>query len=67
MAANVTLLGSPFIPPLLGVVVKLLEEYGYKIALTIKSKVADISVDNRFELPRLDTNDVPKDRNASPK
>lgn len=37
---------------------------GCKFALTTEVRVADLQVDHRLTLPRLDTNDVPKDRNA---
>lgn len=44
----------------------LLKQHGCKLALTTKVDVADLQRDNRYELPRLDTNDLPKDRNEKP-
>jgi peptidoglycan/xylan/chitin deacetylase (PgdA/CDA1 family) len=35
-----------------------------KLALSTEVKVADISIHQKYALPRLDTNDLPKDRNA---
>jgi peptidoglycan/xylan/chitin deacetylase (PgdA/CDA1 family) len=40
--------------------VEVLKNYGCKMAVTTKVKVADIKNDSRFLLPRLDTNDMPK-------
>lgn len=46
--------------------IELLKENGCKLGLTTKVDVADLdaSADMLFTLPRLDTNDLPKDRNA---
>jgi peptidoglycan/xylan/chitin deacetylase (PgdA/CDA1 family) len=35
-----------------------------KLAVTTEVTIADTSVHNRYTIPRLDTNDFPKDRNA---
>ena len=42
--------------------VEMLESKGCKLALTTEVRIADIKKDNRFLLPRLDTNDLPMDR-----
>ncbi len=44
--------------------IKILNEFGCRLALTTKVDVADIAIHSKFELPRLDTNDLPTDRNA---
>jgi peptidoglycan/xylan/chitin deacetylase (PgdA/CDA1 family) len=44
--------------------ISILRERGCKLGLISQFDVADISTNNRFELPRLDTNDIPKHRNA---
>lgn len=36
------------------------------LALTTELKVADLQVNHRYTLPRLDTNDLPKDKAAKP-
>ena len=38
----------------------LLKELGASIGITTKTKIADLSTDNPFTLPRLDTNDFPQ-------
>ena len=38
----------------------LLKELGASIGITTKAKIADLSTDNPFTLPRLDTNDFPQ-------
>ena len=43
---------------------ELLAENNCKLALTTKVDIADTVHDNRYTLPRLDTNDIPKDSNA---
>jgi len=42
--------------------VEMLESKGCKLAVTTEVRIADIKKDNRFLLPRLDTNDLPVDR-----
>lgn len=44
--------------------VKILRNKGCKLALTTEVRIADTKKDNRFLLPRLDTNDLPMDRFA---
>lgn len=39
---------------------QLMREYGFQAGFTVEVKVADLSRDNIFTLPRLDTNDIPK-------
>ena len=46
--------------------IELLKEYNCKLAFTTVVNVADIQRDNRYALPRLDTNDIPKDKDAAP-
>lgn len=43
---------------------ELLQAHNCSLAFTTKVDKADIARDTRLELPRLDTNDLPKDRNA---
>lgn len=43
---------------------QILEELNCKLALTTKVDIANICYDNKFTLPRLDTNDLPKSRNS---
>ena len=38
----------------------LLKELGASIGITYKEKIADLSTDNPFTLPRFDTNDFPQ-------
>ncbi len=47
-------------------VIEVLREYNCSLALTTDVDIADISTHNRFTLPRLDTNDIPKNRDAEP-
>jgi len=44
----------------------LLDSYNCKVGFTTNVALADICNDNRFTLSRLDTNDLPKDKNAQP-
>ena len=44
--------------------IELLKEFNCKLALTTKVNIANIQDDNKYTLPRLDTNDMPKSRNA---
>jgi peptidoglycan/xylan/chitin deacetylase (PgdA/CDA1 family) len=44
--------------------VELLKEFNCRLALTTEVDIADLKTHNRFSLPRLDTSDAPKDRNA---
>lgn len=44
--------------------ISILKRRGCKLGLTSRFDIADIKTDNRFKLPRLDTNDIPKHRNA---
>lgn len=44
--------------------IKILNEHNCKLGLTTKIGIADISKNDRFELPRLDTNDLPKESNS---
>ena len=46
--------------------IKILEERGCKLALTTIVDIATINKDTKFIMPRLDTNDIPKDKNAIP-
>ena len=46
--------------------IKMLEERGCKLALTTIVDIATINKDTKFIMPRLDTNDIPKDKNAIP-
>ena len=45
--------------------IDLLKKYNCKLALTVDLGIAEASVKNRFILPRLDTNDLPKDRSVA--
>jgi peptidoglycan/xylan/chitin deacetylase (PgdA/CDA1 family) len=45
--------------------VELLGNRGCKFALTTEVNVASPNMTNRYKIPRLDTNDLPKDRNAA--
>ena len=45
--------------------IKILEEKGCKLAVTTDVDIATTSKETRFIMPRLDTNDMPKNRNAS--
>lgn len=44
--------------------IELLTEYNCKLALTTEVNIADIQKYNKYTLPRLDTNDIPKNREA---
>lgn len=45
--------------------IELLTEYNCKLALTTEVNIADIQKYNKYTLPRLDTNDIPKNRDAA--
>lgn len=45
--------------------INLLKEYNCKLALTTEINIADIQKYNKYTLPRLDTNDLPKDKDAA--
>jgi peptidoglycan/xylan/chitin deacetylase (PgdA/CDA1 family) len=45
-------------------VIELLAEYNCKLALTTEVNIADFQQYNKFILPRLDTNDIPKHKEA---
>lgn len=47
------------------VTINILKSKGCKLALTTVFDIADISNHNRFKLPRLDTNDIPRKKNAA--
>jgi peptidoglycan/xylan/chitin deacetylase (PgdA/CDA1 family) len=44
--------------------IELLTEYNCKLALTTEVNIADLHKYNKYTLPRLDTNDIPKDKEA---
>jgi peptidoglycan/xylan/chitin deacetylase (PgdA/CDA1 family) len=44
----------------------MLEERGCKLAVTTELDIATTAKQTRFMMPRLDTNDIPKDQNAKP-
>lgn len=44
----------------------ILAEHHCKLALTTEVGIADIHKQNKYTLPRLDTNDIPKDRESQP-
>lgn len=46
--------------------INLLKDKGCSLALTTEVGIADLGRDSFFTLPRLDTNDLPKDKNAEP-
>lgn len=46
--------------------IKLLKEKHCKLAITTKVDLACLNICDPFELPRLDTNDLPKEKNAPP-
>lgn len=46
--------------------VEILKAKGCRLALTTVTDIADISSNGRYELPRLDTNDIPKQKDALP-
>jgi len=41
-------------------ILSLLKDLGASIGITTKRKIADLSIDNPFTLPRMDTNDFPQ-------
>ena len=43
--------------------IKMLKERGCKLAVTTEVDIATTSKDTRFIMPRLDTNDIPKNKN----
>ena len=43
--------------------IEMLRERGCKLALTTEVNIATINKNTRFIMPRLDTNDIPKDKN----
>ena len=45
--------------------INILKQNNFQAAFTTKVDIAYISSDNKFTLPRLDTNDFPKDRNGT--
>ena len=45
--------------------IKMLKERGCKLAVTTEVGIATTNKDTRFIMPRLDTNDIPKDSNAN--
>ena len=45
--------------------IKMLKERGCKLAVTSEVDIATTNKDTRFIMPRLDTNDIPKDSNAN--
>lgn len=42
----------------------LLSTYGCAAGFTTEVRIADLSTDSLYTMPRIDTNDIPKDRNA---
>lgn len=44
--------------------IELLKTYNCKLALTTEVNIADLQKYNKYTLPRLDTNDIPKDKKA---
>ena len=46
-----------------GPYIKMLEERGCKLAVTTEVDIATTSKNTRFIMPRLDTNDMPKNQN----
>ena len=44
--------------------IEILAERGCSFALTTEVRVVDFARDTRYKLPRLDTNDFPKNRHA---
>ena len=43
---------------------EVLKQRGCKLAVTVEAEIADVSKEQRFNLPRLDTNDLPKNVDA---
>ncbi len=46
--------------------IDLLNQYRYRAAFTTRVDISQSDITSRFKLPRLDTNDIPKDRNTQP-
>ena len=46
--------------------IDVLKESGCGLALTAEADIADLDDEHRFAIPRLDTNDLPKEKSASP-
>lgn len=46
---------------------RILDKKNCKLAFTTKVDIANLNLENLFEVPRLDTNDIPKDRNSNVK
>lgn len=46
--------------------IQLLQKYNCRLGFTTKVAVANLNVDDKFKIPRLDTNDIPKSANAIP-
>ena len=42
--------------------IELLADYNCKLALTTEVNIVDLETNNKYKLPRLDTNDLPKNR-----
>ena len=40
-------------------IIKFIQENGCKLGMTTEVQVADLTIKNRFQIPRLDTNDFP--------
>lgn len=47
------------------ITLELLNNYNYKLAVTTEINVADLQKHHALKLPRLDTNDLPKEKDAS--
>ena len=45
---------------------RLLADRGCVVGLTINDDIADLDINNPLTLPRIDTNNLPKNSNASP-
>ncbi len=45
--------------------IKMLKERGCKLAVTTEVDIATTNKETRFIMPRLDTNDIPKDKNET--
>lgn len=46
--------------------INILKEEGVRCAFTTAVNIADLTKDNKFKLPRLDTNDIPKNYDTKP-
>ena len=46
--------------------ISILKKEGCKMAFTIEARIADLKLDDPLSIPRLDTNHLPKDKNAKP-